>query len=138
MTYFTDLTNTRREDIIKACKYHYGADSLHKIVAAHNGIENISDSDVLSCILHDVGPEIFWDGSAAISFVQSCIHTHGMNLFCARLGNLRSNDAISLLLSEIISRVTLLTVDRITGGKLPENCPIIEKMLVELSSTVVH
>jgi hypothetical protein len=135
-----NLTNTRREDIIKACKYHYGGrDNVSKVVAMHNGMETISDIDLLHCILHDVGAEMFADHHAATTFILACASSYRLNVFSQHVtGMPRDNDAIALLLSEAKGRVAFLTVDQIKGGKLPPNCPLIEKGLAEITSDVLN
>lgn len=132
-------TNSRRDDIIKAAKYHYKAADvsalgiLRRVVAFHNGISHITlrNADLLSIIIHDTVDIVIKNTSDALSMLSGCISSYNMNQFMAAMngsGTAANNDAMEVLLTEYVGRLTM-TLNK-DCGSLPENCPHVEKFVL--------
>jgi hypothetical protein len=132
-------TNSRRDDIIKAAKYHYKLPDasamgiLRRVVTFHNGNSLISlkNSDLLSIIMHDTVDIVLKNTSDASWFLSRCISSYNMNAFSAAMngsGNASGNDAMDLLLTEYVGMLTMTLVK--DCGSLPENCPLVEAFVL--------
>lgn len=131
--------NSRREDIIKAAKYHYRTGDLstigilRRVVAFHNGVPltSLRNSDLLLVMVNDTGDEVFTNANRMKDFMNRCASSYSMNIFSSRMDGLDStpqNDAMALLLTEYASRIThLLVTDLATP--LPENCPNMKEFI---------
>ena len=136
------LTNTRREDIIKAAKFHYNVDGrgskldyVRAVICAHNGVErgNLQDNHVMSVLLHDTIDEVLANTGSASKFMHNLVRTHEMNRFMGKMNAEQydgKNDGLTLLMDEYISAICFLKVTDLRDKSLPVNCPEIEKFII--------
>lgn len=130
-----DLQNTRREDILKAAKYHYKherkdvVEVLRAVISAHNGIpiEDMNDKVILYVLMHEVHDEVNKDTRSFQIFMDDFIRAIWWN--DVKLTSERSN--LRMVLDTYLSRVTLLHKQFLKDQSLPDNCPVMEQFIKE-------
>lgn len=132
---YRDLTNTRREDILKAAKYHYKVDDedtvevLRHVIAFHNGVElkHINDDAILKIMMNDCGEEVKNDPRFFDRFIEG-MYMNGIRW--AGWFNEPTPSVLRTMLLSYLSLVTLLERKYINNESLPDNCPVVEQLLL--------
>lgn len=130
-------TNNRRDDIAKACKYHYKSELygnrtipiLRDVIKYHNGCGHISDVDMIAVIMSDFRDIIDRESSASKLLMAVVDNERNEDLIAHLFGSYTKLDATQLVLKTLIDFITMLKADAF-GGKLPPNCPHIENILL--------
>ena len=137
------LTNTRREDIIKAAKFHYNVDGrgtkldyIRAVICLHNGVErdNLKDHHVMSVLLAETADEVLANTGKARILIGSLVRTHELNRFMMGINGeeySKKNDGMALLMDEYIRAICFLKVSELKDKSLPENCQTVKDFSVK-------
>lgn len=129
--------NSRRDDIIKACKYHYRKASdvdnctlVMRVIGAHNGIKNLSPYDACWVMNSEFSDTLFTDKT-----IPKILDELRMNDMLGKLSGLDNSlpaqDVCRLIFRVMVNIVCHSLPGDMDTESLPENDPQLELDLAD-------